>query len=415
MVEKSMRRIPIAGALAALLLASAPAGAQDPDRPAPPDTTESLEELEARLLGELGERDTTPGRAPAAGAAASSLNPDLSLIADFLVDLSPEEATLEEGDRFQLREIELGIQGAVDPYFRYDAFLGLHGGAIEVEEAYATTLGLPAALQARLGKFLLPFGKVNATHRPELQMFDYPLVIQEYFGEEGFSSTGVQASVIGRPLGFYQELSLVAANGMEAHGHGEEEEAHAALVPSQEEESDEDHGKSLLDDLADRLWVAHLRSSIDLSEAANLELGASWGTGTAEEEEELVRTNLYGVDAIWRWKPPARAKYRSAILQAEVMWRDEVGSGLGTRVGAFLYGQWQLGRRWYAGARLDRVERAEEEGTLRGGQLLLKVFPTEFSQLRLAYERRDPEAGEGLDRVILQTTFALGPHRPHAY
>lgn len=409
-----MLRIPMAGTLAALLLASAPAAAQDPAA-APSDTTESLEEIESRLLGELGERDTTPGRAPAAGAVASSLNPDISLIADFLVDLSLEEATLEEGDRFQLREIELGIQGAVDPYFRYDAFLGLHGGEIEIEEAYATTLGLPAGLQVRLGKFLLPFGKVNLTHRPELQMFDYPLAIQEYFGEEGFSSTGVQASVIGRPLGFYQELSLVAANGAEAHAHGEEEE-HAALVPSQEddEHDEEEHGESLFDDLADRLWVAHLRNSVDLTEAANLELGASWGTSVGEEEEH-VRTNLYGVDATWRWKPPARAKYRSALLQAEVVWRNEVDGELGTRTGAFLYGQWQLSRRWYAGARLDRVELPEEDGTLRGGQLLLKVFPTEFSQLRLAYERRDPEGGEAVDRVILQTTFALGPHRPHAY
>ena len=57
----------------------------------------------------------------------------------------------------------------------------------------------------------------------------------------------------------------------------------------------------------------------------------------------------------------------------------------------------------------------EADGTLRGGQLLVKWFPTEFSQLRLAYERQDPEEGTALDRLIFQTTFALGPHRPHAF
>lgn len=402
-----MRRFPIPGLLAVLLLA-APAAAQDPA--APPDTAATLEELEARLMGELGAADSAAGAAPA--GPAGTLNPDLSVIADFLVDLSPDRATLEGGDRFQLRELEIGIQGAVDPYFRYDAFLGLHDGEIEVEEAYATTLSLPAGLQARLGRFLLPFGKVNLTHRAELPMFDHPLVVREYFGEEGFSSTGVWGSAVGRPLGFYQELSLIVANGAEGHGHGEED---AEDEEDEHEDGDEPGGRGLLDDLADRLWVAHLRNSIDVTEAANLELGASWGTSVAEEDHEPVRTNLYGVDATWRWKPPARAKYRSAMLQAEAVWRDEEHAGTGTRMGAFLFGQWQLSRRWFVAGRLDRVELPAEDATLRGGQVALRWFPTEFSQFRLAYERLDPEAGDALDRVILQTTFALGPHRPHAY
>lgn len=399
-----MRRFPIPGLLAVLLLA-APAAAQDPA--APSDTLPTLEELEARLMGELGEADSA---APTAAAGpVGSLNPDLSVIADFLVDLSPDEATLEGGDRFQLRELEVGIQGAVDPYFRYDAFLGLHAGEIEVEEAYATTLSLPAGLQARLGKFLLPFGKVNLTHRAELSMFDYPLVVQEYFGEEGFSSTGVWGSTVGRPLGFYQELSVVAANGAEA-GHGPEDEEE-----EEPEDEEEPHGRGLIDDLADRLWVAHLRNSIDVTEAANLELGGSWGTSVGEEEHERVRTTLYGVDATWRWKPPARARYRSAMLQAEAVWRDEVDGELGTRMGAFLFGQWQLSRRWFVAGRVDRVQLPEEDATLRAGQVALRWFPTEFSQFRLVYERRDPDIGDPLDRVILQTTFALGPHRPHPY
>ena len=415
--------------LLAVLLTTARAQAQEPvaprdttvvadaaaDTTAPADTTESLEAIEARLLGELGAADSTaPGAArPTQGGGAGSLNPDISLIADFLVDLSPDEATLENEERYQLREIELGVQGVVDPYFRYDAFLGIHGDAIEVEEGYVTTLALPASLQARLGKFLVPFGKVNLTHRPELPMFDYPLVHREFFGEEGFSSSGVWGSWIGDPLGFYQELAIVGAEGMEAHAHGEEEhaeEAHA-LSLAQEEEA---HGGSLGEDLGDRLWLAHFKNSLDLTPAANLEVGASWATAIVEEEEARARTNVYGIDVTWRWKPPQFAKYRSAILQAEAIWRDEAGIGE-TKAGGFAFAQWQLSRRWYVGARGDWVEPPEEEGTLKGGQLLVKWFPTEFSQLRLAYERQSPEEGDALDRLIFQTTFALGPHRPHAF
>ena len=408
----------VAAATAPVIRAQEPEAAQDTTAPQAADSADNLEAIEARLLGELGAADSAaPGPAQGAqGGAAGSLNPDLSLIADFLVDLSPEEATLENDERYQLREVEIGIQGAVDPYFRYDAFLGIHGDGIEVEEAYATTLSLPASLQARLGKFLVPFGKVNLTHRPELQMFDYPLVHREFFGEEGFSSTGVWGSWIGAPLGFYQEVSIVGAEGMEAHAHGEEEHAEEEtdpLSPAQED-GEEAGGQSLADDLGDRLWLAHLKNSLDLTPASNLELGASWATAIVEEEETRARTNLYGLDVTFRWKPPQFSKYRSAVLQAEAIWRDEAGIGE-TRAGGFAYGQWQLARRWYVGARADWVEPPEGEGTLSGGQLLVKWFPTEFSQLRLAYERQDPEESEALDRLILQTTFALGPHRPHAY
>jgi hypothetical protein len=362
-------------------------------------------------MGELGAADSM-GAAPApAQGGAATLNPDISLIADFLVDLSPDEATLEDGDRYQIREVEIGVQGAVDPYFRYDAFLGLHGDGIELEEAYATTLALPANLQARLGKFLLPFGKVNLTHRAELPMFDYPLVHRAFFGEEGFSSTGVWGSWIGAPLGFFQELSVVGAEGMDSESHGEEDHAEEAPSPEQDEEP---HGESLGNDLADRLWLARVKNSLDLSPASNLELGASWATAIVEKEEARARTNVYGVDVTWRWKPPQFAKYRSAILQAEAIWRNEAGPSE-TRFGAFAYGQWQVSRRWFVGARGDWVEPPEEEGSLGGGQLLVKWFPTEFSQLRLAYERQNPEDGDALDRLIFQTTFALGPHRPHAF
>jgi hypothetical protein len=406
-------KIRIAIGVVLLLAAATTARAQEP-QPARRDTTESADELERRLIEELGQADTTaPPQAPAT-PQARTLNPDISAIGDFLVDLSPDQATLEEGDRFQMREVELGIQGAVDPYFRYDVFIGAHAEEIEVEEAYATTLGLPAGVQVKLGKFHLPFGKVNLTHRPELHTIDYPLYVQEYFGAEGFSSTGVWGSLIGAPLGFFQEISLAVTNGAEAHAHEHAEEPPSEEVPAEP--------KGLLDDLGDRLFVGHFKNSIDLSEAANLELGGSAATSV---DDEALRTSLYGIDLIWRWKPPQMAKYRSAILQAEVAWRDpEDGE---TRLGAFAFGLWQLSRRSYIGARWDYVEHPEHEehegeeeeleevSSVKGGQVILRYFPTEFSQLRVTYERQVPDVGDALDRVLFQATFALVPHRPHAF
>jgi hypothetical protein len=316
------------------------------------------------------------------GAGFQSMNPDISAIGDFLVDLSPEDPRVtEDGNRFSLREVELGIQAAVDPFFRADLFLGLHAGEIEVEEAYLTALALPGELQVRFGRFHLPLGKVNLTHRPELLTVEYPLVLRTWFGAEGFSGTGIGASRIFAPLGFFQELQFFILNGIEGEGH-----AHGA------HEDDHDHGHGLGDPdhgpLGDIIaggpersgleqlgFLGHLRSFADLTPAANLEVGISAGVGSVErylplpagtpgteEGPDVFRAyptqRLYGANAIVRWRPPARGLYRSFRWEVEAFGQD----GPESRVwGGFTQAQWQLGRRSHVGARLDAVQ-------LPGGQ-----------------------------------------------
>jgi hypothetical protein len=362
---------------------------------------------------------------PAAAAPApvrgggQSLNPDISVIGDFLADLSPDESTLEEGDRFAMREVELGLQAAVDPFFRADFFLGLHGDVIELEEGYLTTLSLPHGLQARAGRFHLPFGKVNLTHRPELHTVEYPLVVQDFFGEEGFASTGVWASKILAPLGFYQELIAVVGNDLGedlagGHAHDDEGAPDADGEDGNEDGEDDAGGRDLLEDLGDRLFLGHLKNYVDLSEAANLELGVSAATGTADPADaDSERLTFYGVDAIYRWRPPAAGRYRSLIVQMEAAWRD---AEEGTDFGAFAFAQVQLGRRWYLGARLDRVDglRGEPEADGSGISGYLTLYPSEFSLFRVGVEHREI-AGDDVDRVLVQATVTLGPHRPHPF
>jgi hypothetical protein len=387
----------------------------------------ALDSLEAEIERELGP-DTSapaglvppppagPAGAPQAAPGGQSLNPDLSVIGDFLVDLSPEGSTLEEADRFAMREVELGFQAAVDPYFRADFFLGLHGDVIELEEGYLTTLALPHGLQARAGRFHLPFGKVNLTHRPELHTVEYPLVVQDFFGEEGFASTGVWASRIFAPLGFYQELIGVAANDLGEDVAGEH--AHAGedgddQDPGEEEDGSDD--RDLLEDLGDRLFLGHLKNYVDVTEAANLEIGLSAATGKADPgEPDSERLTFYGIDAIYRWRPPAAGLYRSLILQAEAAWRN---GEEGTDFGAFLFGQVQVGRRWYVGARLDRVDGLREEPGAAANSIsgYLTLYPSEFSLFRLGYEHRGLGDGDDVDRLLVQATVTLGPHRPHPF
>ena len=55
-------------------------------------------------------------------------------------------------------------------------------------------------------------------------------------------------------------------------------------------------------------------------------------------------------------------------------------------------------------------------GTTRAASTYLEFFPSEFSKLVGGVERVAPPSGSvAFTRVILQATFALGPHKPHPF
>lgn len=423
-----------------LLLAAAPAAAAAQDT-IPPERRDSLEEALARELERLrGDSAQIPldvQRQPPQ-AVGQGLNPDISAIGEVLIDLSPDEARYtESGERFALSEVELALQAVVDPYFRADFFIGIHEDVVEVEEAYLTALALPWGLQAKLGRFLLPMGKANLTHVPELHSVRHAAPVREFLGEEGLSAAGVQLSRILAPLGFYQELQVAVVSSLDpavGHGHGEAEEEHA-------DEELEEPELGLEDQLA---GLAHLKSYWDLSEAANVELGFSGALGTMQVERETVVDSvpvhvlerearaLYGADLTVRWRPLGRALYRSFYWSSELL-ADRRSEE--TAWGGFSLAQWQVARRWYVGARLDAVQLREEEHEEHEGEApgleeghadlpwrwsgagYLTFTPSEFSRFKLALERSWGEAApeDGRWRAVLQTTFALGPHRPHAF
>ena len=357
----------------------------------------------------------TPGQ-----VAGQSLNPDISAIGELLIDLSAKRPkTTSSGQRFEVREVELGIQAVVDPFFRADFFIGLHPEEIEIEEAYLTALALPGDLQGRLGRFHVPLGKVNLVHRPEQITVDYPWMIREFFGDEGLASNGAGLSRIFAPFGFFQELHVYALSGLGGHEHAHDDE---------EEEPDEDLILTADDDLLNQLaFVAQLRNYIDLSDAANIEFGVSGGTGRIRELEPVIGTETfqevfetqryYGGHLTVRWRPPQQGLYRSFIWNNEVLVSD---GHEGKRVGAFSQAQYQLTRRMYLGARFDAVQTIDalsEKNWFNAASGYITAFPSEFSRFKLGVERTfgagDPFGGEW--RAVVQTTFAIGPHRPHAF
>src|SRR5690554_6060132 len=117
------------------------------------------DELE-RMERELDQGTSTPSSPPPPtqraaidpAQLAQSMNPDISLIADFaLAWFSDEPALLGGHDAtdmgFNLQGLELGLAAGIDPYWRFDSHILISLFGLEVEEAYATTLALPFGLQ----------------------------------------------------------------------------------------------------------------------------------------------------------------------------------------------------------------------------------------------------------------------------
>jgi hypothetical protein len=378
------------------------------------DSIALVRELE-RMRGDT----VRPTMGPQLPPVNPRLLPDVSAIADINGDLTNEGSTQEDGTRFGMREVEIAIGANVDPFFRADFILGLSDlEGIAIEEAYGTALALPYQLQARLGRFHMPVGKQNTTHRAELHTIEYPWVIQRFLGPEAAKGTGVWVSKIFAPLGFYQELLVTAVDRF-----GEAPEDLVAEEPPNKE-------------LGNLAYSARFRNYFDITEAVNLEISASAVTGKREQPFDFgaappaadvnainARQATYGADVTFRWRPLQQGLYKSFIAQAEFMRqtneRVSDPAYLGpTRdfSGAYGFARWQLTRRLYLGGRYDWLQDPELNGeTLTAASGYLEWFPSEFSKLVAAFERTSPIGLPAQNRVLLQATFAVGPHRPHPF
>jgi len=342
---------------------------------------------------------TTPTLGQPTPAAASNVfNPSTAVIGNFLG--ASGRNTVNPEPALQMPESEVSFQAAVDPYARADFFMAFGEEGVDLEEGFITFPTLPGGLLARVGKMRSAFGKVNTLHTHVLPWTDRPLVTANLLGdEEGITDAGMSvAKLIPNPWFFLE------ATGQVFRG-----------------DSEDVFQSSRRGDLS---YVGHLRGYQDLNESTNIDLGASFAhghnaSGLDAEGVDVGRftTNLFGVDATFRWKPLQRAIYRSFLGRSELVWsrRDQPG-GLQRAFGWYLSGDYQFARRWFAGARYDRSDHADDASLLDSGQSLLLTFkPTEFSLVRGQYRRTRYGIGETANEFLFQFLFAIGAHGAHPF
>ncbi|HEX7527941.1 MAG TPA: hypothetical protein VF425_02450, partial [Thermoanaerobaculia bacterium] len=132
-------------------------------------------------------------------------------------------------------------------------------------------------------------------------------------------------------------------------------------------------------------------------------------------------TTLAGADVTFRWKPLQQGLYRSIFVRGEWMHSErEMASGTTVRAdGWYLLGQYQLGRRWYAGYRHDESDHAADAALHdRGDSAILTVWPSEFSQLRAQLRRNRYEQPTGpvtATELLVQLQFVIGAHGAHPF
>jgi len=385
---------------------------------------DSLKKELVQLLDEEGYQPAspyTPGYP--SGGKWQNLMLDIGIIGDSLANVTWPERSIDEGragspfaenefaDRISLREIELGLQGVLDPYARADFFLTSEdGGSINVEEGYMTWLTLPWDLQVKTGIFRTSFGKMNKVHRPEINQIDYPKPIKNFLGSEGQKEPGISISkIIPNPWDIYSELT------------GE------ILTPSDEGVK----GK-------DQIYLAHLRNYIDITDSSSLEFGLSFQTRDISDTDDATltkrnfRQTMEGIDLTFRWDPPGQKLYKSFIWQTEFFASqresgsfDEAGFTEDVKdinsFGFYTFGEYQLTQRLFAGARFDYSQfPTNDKDSEWSISPYLTFWQSEFTRLRLEYTHLERNSvtmpvEEGDNSLTLQATFTLGAHKPHPF
>jgi hypothetical protein len=373
-------------------------------------TTVRAQQQRIAELEESSAAPAAPSAPPVASARApitsslSAFNPEIGVLADIVGQVSESSADGEGNDTLSAREIELVFGHPIDPYSRLDATITFSDfEAPSVEETYITHWGLPGEIKARLGRLRPKIGKASALHRDTLDTVDEPLVVTRFLGAEGLSRTGLEVSGF-LPTSWTAVVHELTAGVMEG-GIGE--------------------GGTLFGSTRRRpSFYTHLKNFWDLSEASNLELGATYLVGSKDADARF-EVNALGLDAtlIHYVAPTNKFKWQSELYLQD---RDEAFSVAedGTRTnfhdnpwGLYSLVDYRLSPRLGLGGRFDDVEPVE----VNPAQLVrhadtawssyLTFYQSELARWRLQYRHTNFAQGGDDNTVFLQGTVVIGVHK----
>jgi hypothetical protein len=308
---------------------------------------------------------------------------------------------------FALQALEMSLGGSVDPFLRFDSNVVFSLFGVEIEEAYATTLALPANLQMRFGQFLTRFGRANPTHLHSWSFADQNLLIGKFFGTEGSRGLGAELSWL-TPLPWYVELAGAVTN------------ADGECCARSFLGADAIGIKTPLD----LLGTFTLKQFFPVTDDWSLLVGASAQLGP-NASGNLNRTEIYGVDATVRLRPLtsdtrwAVTWTTEAILRGRQVPFDNLYDGGVTSQIVWLMNQsWETGARYEFATGLENDPLDPEWTSIRHrGALQLTYYPSHFSRVRLQTSLDLPtyQYAFPVIAVFLTGEILVGAHAAHNY
>jgi hypothetical protein len=376
-----------------------------------PDERAAIE----KALAEDAAVETPAPPAPPPNALASllqSMAPNISLILDVALAAyssdNPDQRGAHDPVRsgFNFQQLELNMNAAVDPFFRFDTNIVFAQFGVEVEEAYITSLAFPEGLQLRAGQFLTRFGRRNATHPHSWNFLDQPLVLGKFFGGEGNRGLGAELSWL-MPLPWYSEV-LVSVN--DAGGDCCNRSYRGGL-------------DAPLSGPEDLLYTFAWKQFFPF----NRDLGLNWGLSAQFGPNATGagnRTAIIGTDLYLRYKPTAVSGRMSLDLTVELLARSRSVPG---RVlqdwGGFAELRWLIDLSWAVAARYEWVSGVEDDPLdpewdqyRHRTAAAFDFYPSHFSRFRLQLShdamlwREEPVWG-----IVLGVEVVTGDHGSHGF
>ncbi len=388
-----------------------------------------IAELEGRLIEGSGLKGAPvlPGPPAVEAPGLVNWNPEVGVVGDVVTHLTEDTTEGEGKDSIAVRELELVFGQYVDPYSRFDAAIvfndALESQNAEIEQAFLTRYDLPLGFKAQVGKIRPKIGKANLIDRHALDLATEPLVVSNFFGEEGWKTSGVRLqNFIPNPWDIPLEITGEVLNG---------------------------RGAPTFSGLARRpAFNAHLKSFFDLSDTKSLELGSTalFGSDNLDgparaKGNDRYSTHVFGFDATYHdTMDGARGvKVQNEVYVQDRNFRNPVsidsnGDGVLEFVGDLDEHPWgfysllnmDLSKQWSTGVRFDWLKPLDSVGftgaapssTTRFGtdhtweiSPFLTFHQSEFSLFRLQYSHTENAQGISDDQVYLQARFQIGVDR----
>ena len=457
----------------------APAGAQSKTEPTAAELAEQLQalkrEYEARigaLEAQLTAMESRAQDADQEGASTAraakpasdnAFNPAIGVVLNGMFSqYSADEFEIpgfptgheseRAADGLSLGHSEIAMSASIDDKFLGNLTLGLgvHPGEpteVELEEAYIQTLpgtGLPEGMRIKAGRSLWTFGYLNEQHAHGDDFADRPLPYRAFL-DNAYNDDGVEVSFV-LPTETYSELGAGLFRGDDFPFGGSSDglgawSAFARVGGDFGRDSAWRLGGYVLDGKVRNRGGGHGHEDDEHGEEH--EEAAENGEEEHDEHghaelfsEGMFRgdARLYAIDFRSTWAPTGNAHDREVTLQSEYFWRKERGTyelapegdeehGLSedfdlTTPGWYLQGVYKFRPGWRVGARYSRLIAPPEMELERDPTALAVMLDwanSEFSRIRLQFNRESLVEDEHDNQVMLQYIMSLGAHPAHTF